>query len=125
MRHYPTGSGPVREFNYPGDLFTTPFHGSRDAMVATLERLYKNMNAWTIAQSLPQIVSNSRLFLQFQQWKAGKPTPHADTSKLFPAAYTWLAGNIASSLASLSAATRNANWSAASSIALAVGLPAP
>lgn len=98
--HYPVGAGPVREYNYPGDLFTEPFHGSREQMIAVLQRLYKHMSIGNVLVSLPVLVPNLKLFLQFQKWIAGKHTPHNDTDLLFPEAYTWMAGQIANELAS-------------------------
>lgn len=97
--HYPTDSGPIREFNYPGDKFAEPHAGSHEGLKAALERLYRNMGVGTLLQSLPELVTNFPLFLQFYQWRKGQHTPHGDTDKLNPAAYAWLAGSIASSLA--------------------------
>jgi hypothetical protein len=57
-------------------------------------------------------VTNLPLFLQFQRWMGGKHTPHADTDKLNPAAYSWIAGNIAASLHADAAAAARARAAA-------------
>lgn len=98
-QHYPTDTGPIREFNYPGDKFTEPHPGPHHSLVATLERLYRKIDLPNLVKSLPEIVLNPGLFQQFVTWRKGRHTPHADTDKLNPVAYAWLAGEIASRLA--------------------------
>ncbi|MBC7645441.1 MAG: hypothetical protein H7123_09950 [Thermoleophilia bacterium] len=93
-QHYPTDSGPVREFHVPGDRFSMPFHGSRDGMLKTLDRLYDGMTFPNIVKSLPQIVRNPALFWQFYKWNAGKEVPHNHTHEQFPAALGFIAESI-------------------------------
>jgi len=79
----------------PGDRFSQPFHGSREGMLKTLDRLYDGMTFPNIVKSLPQIVRNPGLFWQFYKWKAGKEVPHNHTHEQFPAAIGFLASSIA------------------------------
>jgi hypothetical protein len=71
------------------------YRGSRESMLKALGPLYEKLSFKNIVKAAPVIAQNPKLFYEFYRWRKDHYIPHKDSPKQYPAAFGWLAGEIA------------------------------
>ncbi len=88
--HYRMDSGLIREFNLPGDNFSRPIKGSRQAVLDAVDSLYDGIKPLTLVKHLPIMLQNPEIFWQFYKFSIKKPTAHDNNGPYQDAAFAWL-----------------------------------